>query len=154
MCVRVPCFLVCYRRMDTTTMVMRERERLRAPDRENPAMPVPANSRGSPERSPRVRHPTAGGRDGIVHPGEPAAGDIDYRPQCVAHALQVREFHSMLGRGARTSTLLGLGLGLDTRWGARNCQFSRLQISHAHGMHVRVGYRLPSPMRGSCASSA
>ena len=30
--------------------------------------------------------------------------DIDYRPQCVAHALQVREFHSMLGRGARTST--------------------------------------------------
>ena len=36
--------------------------------------------------------------------------DIDYRPQCVAHALQVREFHSMLGRGARTSTFLGLGI--------------------------------------------
>ena len=50
--------------------------------------------------------------------------DIEYRPQCVAHALQVSEFHSMLGRGARTSTfrVLGLGLGLDTRGrgGARN----------------------------------
>ena len=69
-------FLVCYGRMDTATMAMRERERLRAPDRENPAMPVPANRRGSPERSPRVRHPTAGGRDGMVHPGEPAAGEL------------------------------------------------------------------------------
>ena len=46
--------------------------------------------------------------------------DIDYRSQCVAHALQVREFHSMLGRGARTSTFrvrviqLGLGYTRDT----------------------------------------
>ena len=30
--------------------------------------------------------------------------DIDYRPQCGAHAHQVRDFHSMVGRGARTRT--------------------------------------------------
>ena len=30
--------------------------------------------------------------------------DIDYRPQCVAHAHQVRDLHSMVGRGARTRT--------------------------------------------------
>ena len=29
---------------------------------------------------------------------------IDYRPQCVAHAHQVRDLHSMVGRGARTRT--------------------------------------------------
>jgi hypothetical protein len=44
--------------------------------------------------------------------------DIDYRPQCVAHAHQVRDLHSMVGRGARTRTFrvtgLGLGLGLET----------------------------------------
>ena len=71
-------FLVCYRRMDTATMAMRERERLRAPDRENPAMPVPANSRGSPERSPRVRHPTARYRD--EHPVRVQADGGDLPP--------------------------------------------------------------------------
>ena len=30
--------------------------------------------------------------------------DIDYRPQCVAHAHQVRDLHSMVGCGARTRT--------------------------------------------------
>ena len=30
--------------------------------------------------------------------------DIDYRPQCVAHAHQVRDLHSMVGRGARMRT--------------------------------------------------
>lgn len=30
--------------------------------------------------------------------------DIDYRSQCVAHAHQVRDLHSMVGRGARTRT--------------------------------------------------
>ena len=51
--------------------------------------------------------------------------DIDYRPQSVAHALQVREFHSMLGRGARTSTfrvrVIQLGLGYT-----RDITFSQL----------------------------
>ena len=32
--------------------------------------------------------------------------DIDYCPQCVAHAHQVRDLHSMVGRGARTRTYL------------------------------------------------
>ena len=30
--------------------------------------------------------------------------DIDYRSQCVAHAHQVRDLHSMVGRGARART--------------------------------------------------
>ena len=30
--------------------------------------------------------------------------DIDYRSQCVAHADQVRDLHSMVDRGARTRT--------------------------------------------------
>ena len=30
--------------------------------------------------------------------------DLDYSPQCVAHAHQVRDLHSMVGRGARTRT--------------------------------------------------
>ena len=30
--------------------------------------------------------------------------DLDYRPQLVAHAHQVRDLHSMVGRGARTRT--------------------------------------------------
>ena len=40
--------------------------------------------------------------------------DIDYRPQCVAHAHQVRDLHSMVGGGAEVHVraLLGLGLGL------------------------------------------
>ena len=36
---------------------------------------------------------------------------IDYRPQCVAHAHQVRELHSMVGRGARCFVRAHLGLG-------------------------------------------
>ena len=42
--------------------------------------------------------------------------DIDYRPQCVAHAHQVRDLHSMVGRGARINAqcaLLGLELGYE-----------------------------------------
>ena len=68
----------------------------------------------------------------------------------MAHALQVSEFHSMLGRGARTSTFR-----VRVRVRVRHARggLVTLEISHAHGMHVRVGYRLPSPMRGSGASS-
>ena len=38
--------------------------------------------------------------------------DIDYRSQCVAHALQVRDLHSMVGRGACTQKTLTLTLTL------------------------------------------
>ena len=53
------------------TMDMRERERERAPDRENSAMPRPANRRVILEHSPVDWDPTAGGRDGIEYPEEP-----------------------------------------------------------------------------------
>ena len=75
--------------------------------------------------------------------------DIEYRPQCVAHALQVSEFHSMLGRGERTSTFrVRVRVRLNTRGGARNSRFHTrmacmlvLDIDYrpqcvAHALHV------------------
>ena len=54
---------------------MREREieRMRAPDRENSAMPKPAHRGVSVAHSPCDWDPTAGGRDGMASPKEPAA---------------------------------------------------------------------------------
>jgi len=67
--------------------------------------------------------------------------DIDYRPQSVPHALQVREFHSMLGRGARTSTFrvrvinIQLGLGC-ARHGMRWCGKRRAYVSGSGGVSM------------------
>ena len=53
--------------------------------------------------------------------------DIDYRPQCVAHAHQVRDLHSMVGRGARTRTFrVRVRVRVRVRYtraGARNSRF-------------------------------
>ena len=86
--------------------------------------------------------------------------DIDYRPQCVAHAHQVRDLHSMVGRGARTRTfrvrvrvrvrvryqVLGLGLGFRGAGGRPARQYFGW-----HGICVRIGYRLSSLDMGPCA---
>ena len=84
--------------------------------------------------------------------------DIDYRPQCVAHALQVREFHSMLGRGARdVRALLGLGLSLMSRRRALYvCRASTLALRKSSTLALRKsstlyvtlhGHRLYAPLR-------
>ena len=54
----------------------------------------------------RVRYTRAGARNSRFQTRTACmlVLDIDYRPQCGAHAHQVRDFHSMVGRGARTRT--------------------------------------------------
>ena len=52
----------------------RERDRERAPDRENSATPRPAYRGEVLAHPPCDWDPTAGGRDGMVHPEEPGTG--------------------------------------------------------------------------------
>ena len=66
--------------------------------------------------------------------------DIDYRPQCVAHALQVREFHSMLGRGARTSTFR-----VRVIYGG-GCRFLKILLEiYDDGQQKEISRNLPLP---------
>ena len=77
----------------------------------------------SPVPNPKVRYTRAGARNSRfqTRTAYMLVLDIDYRPQCVAHAHQVRDLHSMVGRGARTRTFrVRVRVRVRVRWAMKS----------------------------------